>query len=128
MATELACFEHSWPAVRDLSSYQHRIMKLSSGQIDFATAATDVLLGVIQDKPAAAGRAGCVRIYGISKVEAGDAVLENALVTSDNVGRGVTAAAGAGTNNYIIGRALTAAGAAGDKFNVLLYPQIYQGA
>jgi len=128
MATELAFLEDSFTAAADLSSYQHRIVRLNgSGKITYAAAATHVSLGVLQDKPNGDGRAGLVRLLGISKVEAGALVAENALITSDSSGRGVTASPAGGVNNYVIGRAITAAGAAGDKFDVLLAPCIKQG-
>src|SRR5512146_3526347 len=55
------------PAGSDLSSYQYRFMKLdTSGYATPCSAKTDVVVGILQNKPAAAGRGARIRISGIS--------------------------------------------------------------
>jgi DNA-binding transcriptional regulator LsrR (DeoR family) len=73
-------------------------------------------VGVLQDKPDAAGRAGGVMMYGITKCKAGAAVAVNALVTPDASGRAVTAA----SNDFIFGIALEAAANADEIIAVAL--------
>lgn len=102
----------------DLSSSQFLFVTIdSNGQ---AAVAGDgvVVVGVLQDKPAAQGRA--CSIYGsgsISKVKAGAAVAAGAKVSSDAAGKAVTAASG----EYIAGIALDAASAANQLISVLLF-------
>jgi len=59
----------SFPAASDLSSKQYMTVKLNSaGKIALAEDA-DVQIGILQDKPAAANRAGSVRMGGISRAQ-----------------------------------------------------------
>ena len=105
-----------------------RIVRLSAAEtVTPATAATDSLLGVNSDVAPATGERCDVVLTGIAFVEAGAAVALGALITSDSVGRGVTAAPAAGTNNRIIGVAMDAAVAAGDVIRVLLQQGTTQG-
>lgn len=61
----------SYPASTDLSSYQYRAVTIdSNGQLAVATAAKNID-GILQDKPAAQGRAGLVQWGGQSKATAG---------------------------------------------------------
>jgi hypothetical protein len=76
----------------DLSTKQYRFVDLASdGQIDPVASANGRAVGVLQNKPAAAGREATVAIAGITVIELG-------AVASDNVGRatnsGVTKALG----------------------------------
>jgi len=57
-----------------------------------------------------------VAVDGVVIAEAGAAITQGAQLSTDTVGRVVTAA----TTNRLIGKALQAAGAAGDKIKVLL--------
>lgn len=94
MATEEILRNHSFPAGADLSAAQFLFVKLnSSGQIILAGAGEDAI-GILQDKPAAAGRAGAVGVRGRSKVVFGGTVAIGAYVTSDAAGKAVTAGSG----------------------------------
>ncbi len=101
-------------AAGDLSDYRYHFMKNSSGQVTVASAVTDPCVGVLQDKPAAQGRAAELVICGETKLVAGDAINALALITTDTSGHAVTCTPGQDTTTYILGRALEAAGAAGD--------------
>jgi len=57
---------HSWEASDDLSSYQFHPMTLSGGQLALAVD-TDVVVGILQDKPDTAGLMGLVAMGGFSK-------------------------------------------------------------
>ena len=106
-------------ASADLSASQFRFMSVdSSGQLA-ATGDGAAADGVLQDKPAAAGRAGLLQIGGRTKVEAGAAVTNGAQVASDSVGRVVPAASG----DVILGRALNAASAAGEVIAIIFQPR-----
>lgn len=72
MSTQSASvYDESFKATADYSTKQYYFMKLSTSVADtvtLAAAATDLCIGILQDKPAAAGRRGKVRILGISQV------------------------------------------------------------
>lgn len=105
-----------------------RLVKLSAAEtVVPAAAATDSLIGVNGDVAPATGERCDVALAGIAFVEAGAAVALGAMVTSDAVGRGVTAAPAAGSNVRVIGVALDAATAAGDVIRVMLSAGVMQG-
>ena len=83
-------------AAADLSTKQYfGVVIDSSGQAALAGAgATNKIIGILQDKPDAVGRAGSVGIYGKSKAVLGGTVASGAKVTTDANGKFVTAAAG----------------------------------
>jgi hypothetical protein len=66
-------------------------------------------------------------LIGIAYIEAGAAIAAGAPVTSDAVGRCVTAAPAAGSNVRIVGFALESASAAGDIIRVMLGFGLMQG-
>lgn len=100
----------------DLSTKQYRFMVLASDkQIDPAAVAGADCIGILQDKPAAVGRAACVATGGTSKALAGATVAAGAKIATDNQGRAITAASG----NYIMGTAITG-GAVGEVISVNL--------
>lgn len=91
-------------------------------------AGSDGLFGIVnQPKGVASGERVDVAHVGETLAEAGAAVAAGALLTSDNVGRLVTAAPAAGVNNRIIAIALEAASAAGDLIRVSINPSSIQG-
>jgi Uncharacterized conserved protein (DUF2190) len=89
-------------------------------------ASTDAIMGVSKTS-AAPNEHIDVQIDGVAYVEAGAAVAVGADVTSDSLGRGITASPAAGVNAYIAGKAQSAASAAGDIIEVQLIPSIKQG-
>ena len=106
----------------------YRICKFSAAEtVTLAAAATDLLIGVNNDVAPALGERCDVVMLGIAFVEAGAAVSLGVMLTSDAVGRAITAAPGAGVNNRVIGLALESAAAAGDVIRVLLEPGVMQG-
>lgn len=70
MAYEESLKTITLPAAGDLSGSQYRVVKVNtSGQIELCTAGAKAV-GVLQDKPPAAGMAACVGICGVTKVYA----------------------------------------------------------
>jgi hypothetical protein len=69
MATEQAWVTRTYAAPSDYSSYQYFLMKhgATAGQVAIVAAATDRPIGLLQNKPAAAGRAAEVMALGWSK-------------------------------------------------------------
>ena len=102
----------------DLSAKQYYFVSLASdGQVD-ATGDGLMATGVLQNDPAAAGRAAEVAIAGLTKGTAGGTVAGGAAVASDANGAGVTAA----TGDIILGTAV-AGGAAGDVISIIFHPR-----
>lgn len=99
----------------DLSAQQYRAVVVdSNGQAAVAGAAV-VIDGVLQNNPAAIGRAATVAISGVVKMKCGGAVTNGGPVTTDASGDIVNAA----TGNPIVGIAL-ATGSSGGIIPVLL--------
>lgn len=105
----------------NLSSDQYTLMVLASdGQVDQSSnTSANTPIGVLQNKPAAAGRAATIMVSGITKVVAGETVAIGALVCQSSVAAGRVDAAVSGTD-VIIGMAITG-GDVGETISVLLF-------
>lgn len=102
----------------DLSAKQYHFVSVSSdGQID-PTGDGAAAVGVLQNDPAAAGRAAEVAIGGVTKVVCGGAVTRGGAVASDANGAAVNAASG----DVILGVALHE-GAAGRVISIVFQPR-----
>lgn len=119
-------------AAADLSAKQYRFVKVdANGQAALASAAGEVCVGVLQNKPTS-GQAATVRIFGVSKVVANAAVSAGALIKTSSDGEADTASklttntsdagagADAGIGSDVLGIALVAAANAGEIIPVLL--------
>lgn len=94
MATEEAVKAISVPASADLSASQYHFVDVdSNGQLVVA-ASPSTVLGVLQDKPAAAGRAGSVAINGRTKIVFGGTVAAGSAVTCNASGEAVAVTTG----------------------------------
>lgn len=108
----------SLEAGQDLSAKQFFFVTVASdGQVD-PTGDGAMATGVLQNDPAAAGRAAEIAIAGVTKVSAGGTVAAGAAVASDAAGEAVTAA----TGDIILGTALTG-GADGAVIEILFNPR-----
>jgi len=90
----------------DLSSYQYYFMEQSSTnyQVGVANATTDVVVGVLQNKPNASGKEAAVRILGHTKIVAGeDSVSAGNVLGTTARGSAQAIAAGTDTTTYILG-------------------------
>lgn len=116
-------------AAVDLSAYQYRVMRLSAAKTvnvasnNLGSSAVGLAVGVLLNKPAAAGRAATVANEGTCKVVAGAAVTVDGPITHDGSGYAINAVSG----SIVIGRALEAAGAAGEIFTAQLQPPVRWG-
>lgn len=100
------------------SGLQYRFVKITGEHTaGLATANTDNVVGVLQNKPQAAGDAATVGVWGISKVECAAAVTAGAAVYSDTVGRCTSTG---GTGAIVLGYAIHSTAAAGQLCTVLL--------
>lgn len=106
-------------AYGDLSSSQYLVVQAAStaGQVKVATtAATDPILGVLQNDPAS-GEAAEVAFAGICKVKAAASVTYGAPVTTNSTGQvAVTTTDG----DQIVGIAMEASDTAGDIIRLVL--------
>ena len=93
-------------------------MGTAADEVDLCDNAGDLVLGVIQNKPAA-GEAVQLRCYGVSKVVASGAITRGARVGTDASGKAVTKSADA---DLVAGIALETSTTDGDLIAVLLTP------
>lgn len=118
MSTSIRDFEKSFKSTNDLSAAEFIIVAVDTsndGSVVKATASTDPIVGVLQNKPKA-DEPAVVRWGGSSKVIAGGTVSAGDLVTADSSGHAITTT----TNKDVaIGRALQDA-ASGDIFEIAL--------
>lgn len=109
---------YSFEANGDLSADQFLFFKIdSNGQLDRCDTQGEQAFGVLQDAPAAAGRAGALATSGIVKVVANAALAIGTNVTPATTGKAEAAL----TGDYIAGEVVANASAAdGDVISVLL--------
>ncbi|KKN28231.1 hypothetical protein LCGC14_0856410 [marine sediment metagenome] len=112
----------SLPASANLSSSQFCAVTVdSSGEVALAQgnkAVPDAIIGILQNKPTAQGKAAAVQIDGISKFRAGGALSTlGAKITSTSAGKGVDAV----TTDIIIGTLLETAGGDDEIISVLIH-------
>lgn len=118
MSQSIKSFSKSFKSTGDLSAKQNYIVKadVSNDQsVVIAAAATDPIVGVLENKPTA-GQAALVQILGTAKVIAGGTVTRGDVVTSDSAGKAITTTT---DKDVAVGRALESA-VAGDIFEILL--------
>lgn len=118
MSYEIPGFKFSQEASADLSAKQFHFLTApdANKRTTFVGTQGAMSIGVLQNKPSAAGQAAEVMQNGISKVVAHAAVAAGAAVASSNTGRAITAA----TGNRVLGVAMEAAANAGEVIAVLL--------
>ncbi len=101
-------------AAADLSSKQYTFVKLDSdGKVAAASGATDIPIGVLQNAPIA-GQEAEVLVVGGTKIVAGAAIGEGALVGTSATGKAVALVAGTDTTKYVVGTLLTESAADGN--------------
>jgi len=118
MSTEHIGQTRSAVAGESMTDKQHYIVQLdAAGKIEVGEGATDLLVGVLQNTPAA-GEQAVYAFTGTAKVKAGGTVGVGAWVTSDTGGKAVATTT---DGDVVIGRYLgTAAAADGDLIEVQL--------
>ena len=132
MSTQNASYpDTSFEAYGDLSTRQFCIMAKNSTarQVFTANSVDDIIVGVLQNKPAAIGRTATVRIGGIAKVKAGGTIAAGDRVGTDANGRAIKLIYSNGALASQLGIAMTAATAANELVEVLVMPiTVHQGA
>jgi hypothetical protein len=107
-------------AAGDLSTKQYYFVKLASAKtVTVCTAVTDKPIGVLQNKPSAAGQAAEIVAIGVTKLS-GDANLN----FGDSIGTSVDGQAAAytasDTTKYIVGQVIVDNSAAGGLVTALI--------
>jgi len=103
--------------VGTLASKQFHFVKMAStaGTVVALTASTNLVIGILQDKPSAAGEAATVAAVGVSLVVAGTSLItKGALLTPNSTGQATTG----GVRGYA--RAIEASNAIGDEIRCIL--------
>lgn len=113
-------------AAADLSTKQFYFVKKNTTAFQFALASVDgeVVAGVLQDKPAAAGRAACVAFLGVTKIVAGENLAAGDYIGTDNAGKAKkvdVSATGADVGDFIAGYVLEG-GSTGELVTIMLQP------
>jgi len=109
----------SLPAAADLSACQYHLMRITStGTVNIASSPLNgSAIGVLTNKPTAAGRFATIAFSGKGKVVAGAAVAIGNMLMCDASGRAVPVTSAA---NMVIGRALSAAANTGEIITAVL--------
>lgn len=119
MASEVPGLTISLEAAGDLSAKQYHFVKVTAANTaGAATATTDKCIGVLQNKPSAAGRAATVQTSGVTKMIAQAGITAGAVVGTHTDGKAITAT---GTVQAL-GIALTSCANQGEVVSVLLLP------
>ncbi len=116
MAYEVFDGSVSLEAGADLSANQFYAVKVTGADTVGLAGDDELMVGVLQNKPAAAGRAATVRISGLTKAVASAAIAAGAKVGVAAGGKFKTA----DTGSVVCGTAVNAAGADGEVFTLAL--------
>lgn len=119
MSQSVRDFERSFTCgATSLATKQFYIVKQhTDGTMILAAAATDKIVGVLQNKPAV-GQAALVRFLGTTKVVAGGTISVGAWVTADSNGKAVATTT---DKDVVLGKYLgTASAASGDIIEIQL--------
>jgi len=121
VAYEIPLFSITLPAAADLSAHQYKFVKLnSSGQVAAIAAATDIPLGVLQDKPNAAGAAAEVAVIGVTKLQGDADLVRGNLIGTSADGQADAKTPGTDTTEYVVGQVLEDNSAAGGLITALI--------
>lgn len=98
MAYEMDVLDITLLAYTDLSSYQYCFVKMQADNTVTVCGNGEKAIGILQNKPTAAGQAARVRVFGVSRLEMQATVGYGAYVGSQASGEGVAVASD--TNLY----------------------------
>lgn len=122
MAAEESLKSFSAVAGADLSGVanQYKFVKLNANrQVILCAAATDVPVGVLQNRPGN-GEAATVGYHGITKVQADAALSAGAQIGTSADGQADAKTPGTDTTEYVVGIVVGGAGAAGELAEALI--------
>lgn len=112
----------SFKAYDNMGTSEYLFVKATStaDTVDVCSAATDVVLGVLQDE-GTTGQGVGVRLFGHTKIILGETVAAGAILGPDTSGRGVAVVAGTDTTTYRAG-ICTVGGDVSDVGEMVLIP------
>lgn len=119
MAYEIPAFTFTLEAGADLSAHQYKFVKLTSGKAAAIAAATDLPIGVLQNKPTS-GQAATIMQHGITKLQADAALTVDLLIGTSADGQADAKTLGTDTTEHTVGVVLEAAAAAGNLCTALI--------
>jgi hypothetical protein len=102
----------------DLSSHQYKFTRMTASGVALNSVKGAACLGVLQDKPSAAGQAATVAYGGVSKVKSGAAFSKGDNIMSDENGKAIVAASVASAAEKLSGGTAPFVLAAGDTIVV----------
>lgn len=110
----------SVPAASDQSGSFEKLVKLdASGDFLLCAGATDIPVGILLNKPDAAGKAGLIGVIGVGFAIGAAALNEFDLIGTDASGLLDAKIAGTDTTEYVVGMVLEGSGAANDLVKCL---------
>lgn len=114
----------SFKADADLSAKQFYLVKMTTNPLEVGVCAAtgDKPVGILQNKPNAAGKAAEVMIIGISKISSDAGLNEADAIGPASDGQGVakTLTTGGDSTEYVVGTVIAASGAAGEMAELAL--------
>lgn len=109
----------SYEAAGNLVTSQFKFVKLAGANVTAVSAITDKAIGVLQNKPDAAGKAATVMIDGVSRVRASGAIAAGVAIYMAADG---SATSTQGASALAVGVSENAVAGAGELVSVLLKP------
>lgn len=113
--------DESFRADADLSAKQYYFVRIVTGgnRVDVCTAATQIGIGVLQNKPTS-GQTGWVRLFGKTKVNSDAALTVNTLIGPAADSQADAKTPGTDTTEYVCGIVTKASGAAGEMAEAII--------
>jgi hypothetical protein len=104
MAYEIDVLDVTLLAAGDLSTYQYRFVKLSADNTVTVCGNGEQAIGILQNKPSAAGQAARVRVFGVSRFSnsTAGAIAFGVLLGSAANGQGVAVTADKAYYNGVV--------------------------
>ena len=114
----------SFKADGDLSGKQFYFVKLTANprEVGVCDGVTDKPIGILQNKPDAAGKAAEVMVIGRSKISSDAALNEGEAIGTSTDGQGVakTQTTSGNSTHYVVGTCTAASGAAGEMAEIII--------
>ena len=120
MSQQIGVLDITRKAEKDLSSGQYHFVRMggAAGRVDVCNDGSDLVLGVLQNKPNAVNKLCAIRVMGTTKVICGDTVAEMSRVGTSSVGKCVVET----VDGALVAGIALEAGVAGDVIEILLTP------
>ena len=120
MAKQFDGQDPSFTAYDDMTSSQFRFVVVTSDNtVDVCSATTDIILGVLQDKPYT-GQGAIIRTHGHTKIVLGTTITAGQLLGTDNAGRATPLTVGNGGSSAYIAGICTVGGAVNEIGEMIL--------